>query len=172
MEAIRYRGPAAGRSRLEQVHASGHGRVDQRVAQVGHLIGQDVQQARCLGAHAEELFEQAAARRVDDHVGVVGRDFAVDARPFEGVVEVADLIDESDVEGVGVMVSVDRQERGQGERSALDELQDELGIPTGAIVTLDEIIEHLDGREVAGRVLVDDEMRGRIAAYRDQYGAR
>ena len=76
------------------------------------------------------------------------------------------------VEIVGVIVSVDRQERGQGERSALDELQDELGIPTCAIVTLDEIIEHLDGREIAGRVLIDDEMRGRIAAYRDQYGAQ
>ena len=78
----------------------------------------------------------------------------------------------TDVEIVGVIVSVDRQERGQGERSALDELQDELGIPTCAIVTLDEIIEHLDGREIAGRVLIDDEMRGKIAAYRDQYGAQ
>jgi orotate phosphoribosyltransferase len=76
-----------------------------------------------------------------------------------------------DLNVIGVIVSVDRQERGQGTRSALDELQDSLGLPTYAIVTLDEIIEHLDGREIDGNVLIDDTMRARIQAYRDQYGA-
>ena len=68
------------------------------------------------------------------------------------------------VELAGLVVSVNRQERGTGERTALAELAEEFSMPTHAIVTLDEILEHLGERLGA-------EDRGRIAAYRGQYGA-
>ena len=68
------------------------------------------------------------------------------------------------VELAGLVVSVNRQERGTGERTALAELAEEFSMPTHAIVTLDEILEHLGGRLGA-------EDRERIAAYRAQYGA-
>ena len=42
---------------------------------------------------------------------------------------------------------------------------------TRAIVTLDEIVEHLHGREIDGTVVVDDAMLERINAYRAEYGA-
>ena len=77
----------------------------------------------------------------------------------------------ADVALAGLVVSVDRQERGEGERSALVELGEELAMPTFAIVTLDEVLDHLAGREVDGRVVVDGEMLGRIEDYRAQYGA-
>ncbi len=79
--------------------------------------------------------------------------------------------DAADVVLAGLIVSVDRQERGTGPRSALTEIADEYSMPTRAIVTLDEVVEHLRGRKLDGRVVLDDETAGRIAAYRGQYGA-
>ena len=67
----------------------------------------------------------------------------------------------------GLIVSVDRQERA-GEtstRSALAEVGAEFGMPTAAIVTIDEVIEHLGAR-------LTEADRARIAEYRAKYGAR
>ena len=77
----------------------------------------------------------------------------------------------ADVSLAGLIVSVDRQERGQGEGSALAEVGREFEMPTFAIVTIDQIVEHLRGREVDGRVVIDDRAHERILAYRAEYGA-
>jgi len=71
-----------------------------------------------------------------------------------------------------VVVSVDRMERGQTDRSALAEIAEAFLVRTFAIVTLDEVVEHLHGREMDGRVVLTDDIRGRIEDYRAQYGAR
>jgi orotate phosphoribosyltransferase len=76
------------------------------------------------------------------------------------------------VEIVGLVVSVDRMERGQGERSALEELRDELHVPTFPIVTIAEVMGHLEGRAVDGRVVLDAEAAGRVRDYLRQYGPR
>lgn len=76
------------------------------------------------------------------------------------------------VEIAGVVVAVDRQERGTGERSTLAELQDELKAPVMPIVTIREVIHHLHGREVDGRVLLDDERRAAMEAHLAAHGAR
>ena len=76
------------------------------------------------------------------------------------------------VELAGLIVSVDRMERGQGDESALTELSREFRMPTFAIVTIDEVTEHLAGREVGGRVVLDEETLGRVRAYRETWGAR
>lgn len=73
---------------------------------------------------------------------------------------------------VGLLVSVDRQERGQGDRAALQELAETFGMPTHAIVTLDEIIAHLHNREIDGKVVLDDITLMRIEEYRRHYGPR
>ena len=72
----------------------------------------------------------------------------------------------------GLVVSVDRCERGTGEKSAIDELQDQFGIKIRAIVTMKEVIEHLYGREVNGRVVIDDEIMAAIDEYYRRYGVR
>ncbi len=64
----------------------------------------------------------------------------------------------------GLIVSVNRMERGTTDRTALAELADEFAMPTRSIVDLDEILEHL-----GDRLGSDDRMR--ITAYREQYGA-
>lgn len=78
----------------------------------------------------------------------------------------------ADIRLAGLIVSVDRQERGTGDNSALQELAETYEMPTFAIVTLDEILEYLRGREVGGQVLLSDELLERIDAYRSEYGAR
>jgi len=77
----------------------------------------------------------------------------------------------ADAEIAGLIVSADRQERGLGRRSALAETADEFAMPARAIVTLDEIVAHLHGREIDGRILLDDAVLARIDAYRAEYGA-
>jgi len=75
------------------------------------------------------------------------------------------------VKVTGLIVSIDRQEKGQGELSALDELRGSFGIDARAIVKLDDVVEHLHGREIDGRVVLDDRVMGAIRDYRALYGS-
>ncbi|MCU0608818.1 MAG: orotate phosphoribosyltransferase [Chitinispirillaceae bacterium] len=72
----------------------------------------------------------------------------------------------------GLVVSVDRMERGTGELSALAELAETISLDAFAIVTIDDVVEHLAGRPVDGRVVLTDDLVNRIGEYRKQYGAR
>lgn len=78
----------------------------------------------------------------------------------------------ADAKVLGLVVSVDRCERGTGEKSALEEIRSGFGIETCSIVTMKEVVEHLYGREINGKVIIDDEIRARIDAYYEQYGVR
>ena len=77
-----------------------------------------------------------------------------------------------DVNVIGMMVSLDRGEKGKGEISALNEVASTYGFPTGAIVTMKEVIEYLYNREVMGKVVIDDEIKARIDEYYAQYGVK
>ena len=79
---------------------------------------------------------------------------------------------QADVTIVGLMVSLNRQERGKGDKCALDEIKDLYGFETAAIVTMEEVSDYLYGKEVDGTVLIDDEMKQRIDAYYAEYGAK
>lgn len=79
---------------------------------------------------------------------------------------------QGDVQPVGLVVSVDRMERGTGTKSALEEIEEKYGLQTTAIVTMAEVVEHLYNREYKGRVIIDDEMKKAIDAYYEQYGAK
>jgi orotate phosphoribosyltransferase len=76
------------------------------------------------------------------------------------------------VQLAGLVVAVDRQERGTGEQSALRELEREFGMPCFAIATIDEIVATLAGETRAGRPRLEPELLARIRAYREQYGGR
>ena len=78
---------------------------------------------------------------------------------------------QADVTIIGLMVSLNRQEKGKGDKSALDEIKDLYGFETEAIVSMEEVVEALYNKEVNGEVLIDDEMKARIDAYYEQYGA-
>ena len=75
----------------------------------------------------------------------------------------------ADIEIAGMVISVDRMEKGKGEKTAIQEVYEEFGIVTYPIVTVKEIIEILHNNPVDGKVYIDDEMKAKMEAYMEQY---
>lgn len=73
---------------------------------------------------------------------------------------------------VGMVVSVDRMERGQGSKSALKEIEEKYGFKTTAIVTMEEVVEHLYNKPYKGKIIIDDTLKAAIDAYYEQYGVK
>ena len=67
------------------------------------------------------------------------------------------------VEVAGLIISVNRMERGTGEKTAVQEIRDEFGIPTYPIVNVLEIIDALHGKGI------DDATKSRMEAYIKEY---
>ncbi len=78
---------------------------------------------------------------------------------------------QGDVEIIGLMVSLNRMEKGKGDKCALDEIKELYGMQANAIVTMDEVIEHLYNKPCQGKVVIDDAMKEKIDTYYAQYGA-
>lgn len=77
------------------------------------------------------------------------------------------------VEIIGLMVSLNRMEVGLGgEKSALDEIREKYGFPANAIVTMEDVVEHLYNRPCAGKVVIDDTIKAAIDKYYEQYGIK
>lgn len=78
----------------------------------------------------------------------------------------------ADVKIEGLVVSVDRMERGQGKLSAIQELHEELGIATYPLVTVREIFDILynpDENGVDGLIHKDNGLRESMERYMDEY---
>jgi orotate phosphoribosyltransferase len=73
------------------------------------------------------------------------------------------IIESNGARPAGVVIALDRQERGKGERSAIQEVESDYGIPVAAIVRLEDLVSYL-GQEA------DSEHLQRIRAYRAEYG--
>ena len=77
------------------------------------------------------------------------------------------------VEILGLMVSLNRMERGKGDKmTALDEICETYGFKTGAIVTMEDVVEKLYNKECQGKIIIDDAMKASIDAYYEQYGVK
>jgi len=63
----------------------------------------------------------------------------------------------------GVLIALDREERGQGERSAVQEVQETLGLPVVSVLRLRDLLAHLETSGDAARFEA-------VRAYRDRYG--
>jgi orotate phosphoribosyltransferase len=81
--------------------------------------------------------------------------------------ESIDLIRAAGAEPVGVALALDRQERGQGERSAVQEVESQYGLRCVSILSLDGLIDALAGRGVRG---FEPAQLASLRAYRAQYG--
>lgn len=75
------------------------------------------------------------------------------------------------VQVLGLVVSVDRMERGQGTKSALSEIKENYGIETTAIVTMEEVVKHLYNKPYKGKIIIDDKLKEAIDSYYELYGA-
>ena len=126
-------------------------------------------------------------KEVKDHGADAGNLLGSDLRDGDRVVMVEDVttsgksIDETypivtgaaQVQVVGLIVSLNRMEVGKGGvKTAQAEIQEKYGFPVASIVDMAEVTEHLYGREVAGRVVIDDALKAAIDAYYEQYGAK
>jgi len=78
--------------------------------------------------------------------------------------ESVDLIRASGAEPAGVVIALDRMERATGEKSAVQEVREQYGIPVVAVVTLDNLVEFLE-RDAKRQT----ELQA-VAAYREKYG--
>ena len=80
---------------------------------------------------------------------------------------------QGDVEIKGLMVSLNRMERGLSTNaSALDEIQQKYGFAANAIVSMEDVVECLYNKECQGRVIIDDKLKEAIDAYYDEYGVK
>ena len=82
------------------------------------------------------------------------------------------LKSQADVEIKGLMVSLNRMERGKGDKSALEEIQETYGFPANAIVTMEDVITYLYNRPCQGKIQIDDKMKAAIDAYYEEYGVK
>lgn len=78
--------------------------------------------------------------------------------------EVMTLIAENGAEPAGVMIGLNRQERGNGELSAIQEVEQEYGVPVISIVDLGQIVDYLRG------IPQYSESVKKIEDYRQRYG--
>lgn len=82
------------------------------------------------------------------------------------------LKSQADVEIKGLMVSLNRMEKGMdGKVSALEEIRQKYGFEARAIVTMAEVTEYLYNKPCGGKVLIDEELKKKIDAYYEIYGA-
>ena len=78
--------------------------------------------------------------------------------------ETMSLLEDTEAEVSGILVAIDRQEKGNGELSAIQEVEQEYGVSVSSIIKLEHIVEYLNDQEFYSEVLtlMDD--------YRTQYG--
>ena len=75
-----------------------------------------------------------------------------------------EIIHAAGAAAVGIAIALDRQEKGQGERSAIQEIEQEHGMQVISIISLDNLVEHLEARSDMAKHL--DNIRN----YREKYG--
>lgn len=77
--------------------------------------------------------------------------------------EVVEILDKAGASVTGIIVALDRKEKGQGDKSAIQELGESLGVPVLALVTMDDITDYVATHGTA-------EQLSAMQAYRAQYG--
>ena len=78
--------------------------------------------------------------------------------------ESIDMIKAAGAATAGVVIALDRQEKGQDERSAIQEVEQQYGFPVASIVKLDDLISYLTEKPEMAAAL------NNVSAYREKYG--
>ena len=107
--------------------------------------------------------------RDGDRVMII-EDVTTSGKSIEETVPI--IREQAEVDIVGMMVSLNRQEKGQdSDKSALEEITDRYGFEAGAIVTMKEVTEYLYGKTFDGEVILNKETKKAIEEYYKEYGA-
>ncbi len=134
--------------------------------------------------HDKDIYYCSNRKEAKDH-GEGGTLLGYQLQPGDSVLIVEDVITAGtamrecvpiltalDVKIEGLIVSVDRMERGSGDKTAIQELKEDYGINTYSIVNIREILTHLHQKEIDGKVFIDDQMKERIEGYLKAYCVR
>jgi len=80
--------------------------------------------------------------------------------------ESMEIIDKAGARAAGVVIALDRQERGKGELSAIQEVEQNFGMRVISIITLADLMQFLEGDATLGQHL------DAVRAYRAEYGVK
>lgn len=138
------------------------------------------QLAKRLGRDISFTFNRKEAKDHGEGGSLVGHSY----RGTEKVVVIEDVItggtsfnetlpmlQQAGIQVVGVVVGIDRQERGTGTMSAFAEVRQRYDVASAALVTVRDVVERLHNRTVLGKVWIDDALKLQIERYLDEYGA-
>lgn len=78
--------------------------------------------------------------------------------------EAASIVEDNGATLAGIALSIDRQEKGLGDKSASQEVEKTYGIPVLHVIGLDNVIQHIE------TTVKDDDLVQRVYAYREKYG--
>ena len=78
--------------------------------------------------------------------------------------EVMSIVEQVGAQAAGVVIGLDRKERGTSDKSAIQEVQDQFNIPVASIIDIDDILQYLKTKPEKSKVVAD------IVKYRQQYG--
>ena len=82
------------------------------------------------------------------------------------------IMEQGKVEIVGLMVSLNRMEKGKSDKSALVEIKEKYGFDANAIVSMAEVVEFLYNKPYKGQIIINDEIKSRIDTYYEMYGVK
>jgi orotate phosphoribosyltransferase len=134
-----------------------------------------------MGLDKGYIFNRKEAKTYADKSAVVGMPLTSDTRLVlvDDVITSGKAIRESleilktcnDPKVTGIVISVNRQEKGKTDQNALKEVEKILDIPIFSIVTISDITSYLHNKKIEGRIILDDAMMEKIDAYLKEYGA-
>lgn len=118
--------------------------------------------------HGDKGIFLGSSIREGDRVVII-EDVTTSGKSMEETVPLIQAV--PNVEIVGLEVSLNRCEKGNGELSALEEIKQRYGFETNAIVTMHEVVAALYNHEYKGKIYINDTQKKLIDAYYEQYGA-
>ena len=139
---------------------------------ISELYGRDVKYCsnrKEIKDHCDKGILLGSKLRDGDRVLII-EDVTTSGKSIEETMPI--LQEQADVDVVGMMVSLNRQEKGlDTDMSALDEIREKYGFEAHAIVTMSEVIEHLYNRPIDGEVLLTKDIKKALDEYYAEYGA-
>jgi len=116
-------------------------------------------------------FNRKEAKKHGEGGNIVGHELSGKVMIIDDVItagtavrEAMEIIQGQGASPAGVVIALDRQERGREARSAIQEVEQDYGMPVSTIVRLENLITYLSEKGDSDKALA------RIQAYRDQYG--
>ena len=142
-------------------------------AAISELYGREIRYCsnrKEIKDHGDKGILLGSKLRDGDRVLII-EDVTTSGKSIEETVPI--IQEQADCDIVGLMVSLNRQEKGlESDMSALDEIKERYGFSASAIVTMEEVVEHLYNKPYNGEVIIDDTLKAAIDAYYEEYGVR